>query len=68
MSVSHWTRSRPILEVVEAAFAQAIFIGLQLPSDGHTRRWECGYPGCVELHSVSEGWRAIECVGCAGRS
>src|ERR1700690_509569 len=41
----HWTRSRPIFEMAEAAFAEAIFIGLQLPPDCHTPRWECGNPG-----------------------
>jgi GTP cyclohydrolase II len=35
MSVSHWTHSRTILEMVEAAFAEAIFIGLQLPGGRH---------------------------------
>jgi hypothetical protein len=31
MSVSHWTHSKPIFEMAEAAFAEAIFIGLQSP-------------------------------------
>src|ERR1700722_18418388 len=40
--VSHWSRSRPMFEIAEAALAEAIFIGLQLPPDCHTPRWECG--------------------------
>jgi hypothetical protein len=26
-------------------FAEAIFIGMPLPSDCHTPRWDCGNPG-----------------------
>ena len=29
MPARHWTRSRPIFEMVETAFAGAIFVGLQ---------------------------------------
>jgi hypothetical protein len=44
MPASHWSRSKPVFEMVEAAFAEAVFIGPQFPSDGHTPGWECGYP------------------------
>jgi hypothetical protein len=44
MPANHWSQFRPLCEVVEAAFLEAIFIGLQLPSDGHAPRRTLGRP------------------------
>jgi hypothetical protein len=63
MSVSHWTHSRPILEMVEAAFAKAIFIGPQLPSDSHTLRSWCGCPGRLVALTTLDECHAPNCIG-----
>src|ERR1700693_4186940 len=45
ISASHSSPSKPAFEMAEAAFAAAIFVGLQLAWDSHTSGWGCGYPG-----------------------
>jgi hypothetical protein len=54
MPARHWTRSRPIFEMVEAAFAEASFIGLNQLRIARAQVGVCQSGGLVQVTTLGE--------------